>query len=762
MKGIFKNSDYFNFSMKVWMLLLLIVILPVTSAGIGINFESPSSSTQTILFGNLTNLSQMGDVSIGSPTDTHVLTYNSSLGKWTSQASVGGITWADIVNGTMMSQATFNTNYTANNDAWLNTTNNTYDAYNSSGLIKDWNVDGYIKDWNSTGYIKNWNATGLIINWSQDLSSYITWANAINGTLFTTALYNTNYTANDAAYRNTTNNTYDAYNSTGLIQDWNSTGLIINWSTDLSAYATLAEILGFNYYNSTNAPIYVNDTFADNYTEFLTHIGWDEAVNGTLMLIVDWDTNYTANNDAWLNTTNNTYDAYNSSGLIKDWNASELIINWSTDLSAYATLAEILEFGYYNETDFNISDYYTSSQIDGFSYYNSTNAPIYINDTFAANYSDYLTKISWAEVVNGTVMLQSTWNTNYTANNDKWLNTTNNTYHAFNSSGLIKDWNATGLIINWSTDLSGYVPYTGANQNIVLGDNNFSVNSSTLFVDSDGGNVGIGTASPDSKLEVVGDIQITDTSPALKFVDSTVDADPFNIQVNSNRLEVFSGDLRNIINFMGESDANAGNVGIGTESPGYKLEVLAVTTQLVLTHTDGVDETQFSVDSNGDLRIEPSGGDVVVDAYIRPTKIWHAYGGFQDQSETLDIGVETWTHVTNSGNDLWTGIESDGLTLVDDEMVITNAGDYTGSMSVTFEGGQSKDYIFRIYNVTQSAQAGYKIGATGQGNGNYTNVTVPIYLEANAGDTFQFQVYTADGTDADFINSIFELHYLHE
>jgi len=573
MKGIFKNSDYFNFSMKVWMLLLLIVILPVTSAGIGINFESPSSSTQTILFGNLTNLSQMGDVSIGSPTDTHVLTYNSSLGKWTSQASVGGITWADIVNGTMMSQATFNTNYTANNDAWLNTTNNTYDAYNSSGLIKDWNVDGYIKDWNSTGYIKNWNATGLIINWSQDLSSYITWANAINGTLFTTALYNTNYTANDAAYRNTTNNTYDAYNSTGLIQDWNSTGLIINWSTDLSAYATLAEILGFNYYNSTNAPIYVNDTFADNYTEFLTHIGWDEAVNGTLMLIVDWDTNYTANNDAWLNTTNNTYDAYNSSGLIKDWNASELIINWSTDLSAYATLAEILEFGYYNETDFNISDYYTSSQIDGFSYYNSTNAPIYINDTFAANYSDYLTKISWAEVVNGTVMLQSTWNTNYTANNDKWLNTTNNTYHAFNSSGLIKDWNATGLIINWSTDLSGYVPYTGANQNIVLGDNNFSVNSSTLFVDSDGGNVGIGTASPDSKLEVVGDIQITDTSPALKFVDSTVDADPFNIQVNSNRLEVFSGDLRNIINFMGESDANAGNVGIGTTSPSQKLDV---------------------------------------------------------------------------------------------------------------------------------------------------------------------------------------------
>ena len=62
-------------------------------------------------------------------------------------------------------------NYTAYNDSWSSTYNSTYDAYNNTGLIKDWNSTGYITNWNSTGYIIDWNNTGLIINWSGD---YIT------------------------------------------------------------------------------------------------------------------------------------------------------------------------------------------------------------------------------------------------------------------------------------------------------------------------------------------------------------------------------------------------------------------------------------------------------------------------------------------------------------------------------------------------------------------------------------------------------------
>lgn len=141
---------------------------------------------------------------------------------------------------------------------------------------------------------------------------------------------------------------------------------------------------------------------------------------------------------------------------------------------------------------------------------------------------------------------------------------------------------------------------------------------------------------------------------------------------------------------------------------------------------------------------------------------YHAFGGFQDQNETVSVAADTWTFVTNATNDLWTGIEADGLSLSGDEMVVTNAGDYVGTLSITFSGANGKDFLFRIYNITQSAQSGYKVGGSATGAGNYVNVCVPIYLEAAAGDHFQFQVYEVDGNDPTFKNAIFHLAYLHD
>lgn len=141
---------------------------------------------------------------------------------------------------------------------------------------------------------------------------------------------------------------------------------------------------------------------------------------------------------------------------------------------------------------------------------------------------------------------------------------------------------------------------------------------------------------------------------------------------------------------------------------------------------------------------------------------WHAFGGFQDQSDTLAINADTWTHITNAGNNLWTALEADGFTMTADELIVTNTGDYVGNLSVTFEGVNTKDYLFRIYNVTQSAVSGYHIGTTGKGSNNYSNVSIPIYIEATAGDHFQLQVYQVTGSDAMFLNAIFNLAYLHD
>jgi len=148
--------------------------------------------------------------------------------------------------------------------------------------------------------------------------------------------------------------------------------------------------------------------------------------------------------------------------------------------------------------------------------------------------------------------------------------------------------------------------------------------------------------------------------------------------------------------------------------------------------------------------------------YVFVDNVWHAYGGFQGESETVAIDADTWTHITNGDNDLWVGLETNGFTLTDDELIVTNTGDYTGTLSITFEGLNQQDFLFRIYNVTQTAQAGYQIGATGLGANNYVNVSIPIYLEATAGDHYQFQVYQVNGNDATFYNAIFHISYLHD
>ena len=63
---------------------------------------------------------------------------------------------------------------------------------------------------------------------------------------------------------------------------------------------------------------------------------------------------------------------------------------------------------------------------------------------------------------------------------------------------------ATGGNLSWNQSHANtiFVPYTGATGNVDLGDNNFSVNGTTLFVDSDNGRIGIGTTTPLWKLDI--------------------------------------------------------------------------------------------------------------------------------------------------------------------------------------------------------------------------------------------------------------------
>lgn len=166
-------------------------------------------------------------------------------------------------------------------------------------------------------------------------------------------------------------------------------------------------------------------------------------------------------------------------------------------------------------------------------------------------------------------------------------------------------------------------------------------------------------------------------------------------------------------------------------------------------------------DSNNSVMARITASGVLHTEMMRQVSTWNAFGGFQDQAEELSLDADTWTHVTNAGNNLWNCLEADGLSIEGDELVVANAGDYFGNLSITITGDNSKDFKFRVYNVTQSGVMGYHIGASTTAS-NYTNISIPLYLECNAGDHLQVQAYCLAGDNPTLRSAIFYINYLHE
>jgi len=172
---------------------------------------------------------------------------------------------------------------------------------------------------------------------------------------------------------------FDYYNSTDFdITDYVTSVALAGYNYynltnfDISDYYTKTQINDFGFYNITNAPTYINDTFAGNYSDFLTHVTWANAINGTLLSQADWDTNYTANNDLWLADTDTFVGNY-SDFLDK--------ITWANAING-TLYSSTNPFNFYNSTDFNITDYYEKS--NPYSFYNSTNPQTETDPVFVA------------------------------------------------------------------------------------------------------------------------------------------------------------------------------------------------------------------------------------------------------------------------------------------------------------------------------------------------------------------------------------------
>ena len=158
---------------------------------------------------------------------------------------------------------------------------------------------------------------------------------------------------------------------------------------------------------------------------------------------------------------------------------------------------------------------------------------------------------------------------------------------------LIGTWNNSGL----------YIPYVGATSNVDLGANDFKINNSVFFVNSTNGNVGIGTTSPEARLQVIGTSRFGDGTNYGGFdadgdltfagtADYLVASDDFAFRAAADedagikfmltggvRLSIFDiAGAENVFFGAGSTDATRasyfkGNVGIGTRSPTSKLQV---------------------------------------------------------------------------------------------------------------------------------------------------------------------------------------------
>jgi len=215
--------------------------------------------------------------------------------------------------------------------------------------------------------------------------------------------------------------------------------------------------------------------------------------------------------------------------------------------------------------------------------------------------------IDWSEATNGTLYeADDVWtlvdNSTF-ANIDEPLWTAN--YTAYNDTWTTTDAEIWSLVAN-----DTFVPYTGANANVVLGNNNLSVGGTDFFVNNNDGRVGIGTSSPDTSLH----IKQTSASIKLERFGTANDgswSEAITQTGAANTGSLYWTPSESTADFVirDSSSANkfylntsSGNLGLGTSSPTGQLEIKSSSRSKIgvgVTDTDGSNAVLLYLASGG-------------------------------------------------------------------------------------------------------------------------------------------------------------------
>jgi hypothetical protein len=214
-----------------------------------------------------------------------------------------------------------------------------------------------------------------------------------------------------------------------------------------------------------------------------------------------------------------------------------------------------------------------------------------------------------------------------------------------------------------------------------VGNRTFS--TPAFVIKADTGNVGIGTTSPSAKLDVAGNIEINNSSdPTLTFQEGSLT----KAQIVADNEGTAGGSLEFFTRVDGGSSTEkmrisaAGNVGIGTTSPGSKL------------HVSGGDSRH----SGGKLIYEAGG----VSDYFKIQR--NSSSGRSQIQLANESGTELWRFgLTGGGSEDFSFFDGDTNHLVFDRSA--NSATFGGDVLPESDGTQDLGSLSKRWGVVHSA-----------------------------------------------------------
>lgn len=205
-----------------------------------------------------------------------------------------------------------------------------------------------------------------------------------------------------------------------------------------------------------------------------------------------------------------------------------------------------------------------------------------------------------------------------------------------------------------------------------------------LFIRGSDGNVGLRTTTPGNTLEIgVGGIDIN-TNNVSTIRQRRAGGLMAQLMILDSGDNLIIGNGTNVVTSIAFQTVNGQvvrtvgpNTGFGDSGPDTRVEVLDTTTpQFRITHTDAVDDLDFSVDANGDATIEASGNDITLGDANGDRVTVNSHLATVATSITLGVGVTTFALTSN---------------------VMTVTGDAGANTLATITGATSGQYLIMIF-----------------------------------------------------------------